>query len=67
MEANREKQNEMYKINRDVDESNKRIKEERMLWESQKMEMTTKIKQLQRRVNDEEDRIKELEKIIQDL
>lgn len=40
----------------------KRMKEEKLLWESQKMELTHKIKSLQRRVNDEEERVKELER-----
>ncbi|CAD8069428.1 unnamed protein product [Paramecium primaurelia] len=42
-------------------------KNERMLWESQKMELTHKVKSLQRKVNDDNERIKDLEKQLNDL
>lgn len=66
MEVNREKQNEMYKVNRDVDEQNKRVRDERNQWESQRMELTHKIKSLQRRLNDDDVRIKDLEERMQE-
>jgi regulator of replication initiation timing len=40
----------------------KKGREEKMLWESQKMELMHKIKSLQRRVNDDDDRIKDMER-----
>lgn len=40
----------------------RKVKEERMLWESQKMELTYKIKSLQRRIGEDGDRYKELER-----
>ncbi|CAD8184449.1 unnamed protein product [Paramecium octaurelia] len=67
LEANREKQNEVYKMNREQDDAVKKMRDEKLLWESQKMELTHKIKSMQRRVNDEEERVKELERQVQEL
>ena len=44
-----------------------RQKDEKMLWESQKMELTHKVRTLQRRVTEDNDRIKDLERQVQDL
>ena len=49
-------------MNRETDDQMKRIREDRMLWESQKIELTSKIKSLQRRLNDDDERAKDLEK-----
>lgn len=42
-------------------------KNERMIWDSQKMELTHKVKSLQRRVNDDNERIKDLERQVNEL
>lgn len=52
LETNREKQTEVYRMNKGNEEQSKKQKEDRLLWDSQKIELTHKIKTLQRRVND---------------
>jgi hypothetical protein len=37
MDMNKDKQNEFFKLNREAETNLKKIKEERMNWESQKM------------------------------
>lgn len=49
-------------MNKDQEDTFKKVREDRLMWESQKIELTHKIKSLSRRVNDEDDRIKDLEK-----
>ncbi|KAM3135011.1 protein of unknown function (DUF4472) [Paramecium bursaria] len=51
-------------LNNDDDEN---LKNDRMIWESHKMELNHKVKSLQRRVNQDNERIKELEKQLQEL
>lgn len=45
-------------MNKDQEDIFRKAREEKMLWESQKMELTQKIKSLQRRLNDEDDKNK---------
>lgn len=67
IEINKDKQNEFMKISREAEQNQKRIKEEKLLWESQKMELTHKNKILQRKIAEYEDRIKELSKNQDDI
>lgn len=67
IEINKDKQNEFMKISRETEQNQKRIKEEKLLWESQKMELTHKNKILQRKIAEYEDRIKELSKNQDDI
>ena len=46
LDANKEKQHEMVKINKDTENVIKQTREEKMYWESQKLELTNKIKSL---------------------
>jgi hypothetical protein len=47
---------------REVEVMNPNHRNEKMMWESQKMELTHKVRTLQRRVNDDNERVKELER-----
>ena len=66
-DAKKINENEVNKIVKDTDGIVKFTKEEKVMWESQKIELTHKIKQLQRKLTDENERIKELEKNLKDL
>lgn len=53
-------------MNKDQEDTFKKVREDKLLWESQKMELVHKIKSLQRRLSDEDDRIKDLEKQLEE-
>lgn len=67
LEVNRDKQTEIYKMNRETDDAMRRGREEKMMWDSQRLELQQKIKSLQRRLTDEDERMKELERQNQEL
>ena len=45
----------------------KKMSDERMLWESQKLELTHKVKSLQRKIHDDAERGKDLERQIEEM
>ena len=67
LDINREKNDEVSKIYRETENANKKVKDDKMLWESQKIEMHQKNKLYQRKVDDMEERINELIKMNEEL
>lgn len=60
IEITREKQNEYAKLTSNADVNSKRNKDDRLLWESQKMELTHKNKLHLRKTQELEERVGEL-------
>lgn len=60
IEITREKQNEYNQLTQNVESNMQRGKDERMLWESQKMELSHKNKLQSRKIQELEDRVTEL-------
>lgn len=67
LDVNKEKNDEMSRFARETENINKKTKDERLLWESQKIEMHQKNKLYQRKVDEMEERINELIKMNEEL
>lgn len=67
LDVNREKNEEMSKIALETQTTTRRIKDEKYLWESQKMELAQKNKLYQRKTDEMEERIAELIKMNDEL
>ncbi len=67
MDMNKDKQNEFFKLNREAETNLKKIKEERMNWESQKMQLIQKNKICNRKLAEYQDKFNELTKMNQEL
>jgi coiled-coil domain-containing protein 78 len=50
LEVTKDKQNEFSKMNKEVEFNLRKVREEKLLWESQKMELTHKNKLAQRKI-----------------
>ena len=61
------KREEMDKLNQDANALNKKREEEKLIWESQKIELSHKNKLLSRKLGDLEERISELMKANEEL
>jgi hypothetical protein len=67
LDINREKNDEISKMNLETQNATKRIKDEKLIWESQKMELAQKNKLYQRKIDEMEERIAELIKMNDEL
>lgn len=67
IDINREKNEEMSKIALETQTTTKKIRDEKYLWESQKMELAQKNKLYQRKIDEMEERIAELIKMNDEL
>lgn len=67
LDVNKEKNDEVSRFVRETETINKKNKDERLLWESQKIEMHQKNKLYQRKVDEMDERINELIKMNEEL
>lgn len=67
LDVNREKNDEMSKIARDTEMTHRRVKDDKLLWESQKMELAQKNKLYQRKIDELEERMNELIRLNDEL
>lgn len=67
LDINKEKNDEVSRIHRETEGITKKVKDEKLLWESQKIEMNQKNKLYQRKVDEMEERINELIKMNEEL
>ena len=67
LDINKEKNNEVSRITRETEAVGKRVKDDKMLWESQKIELHQKNKLYQRKVDEFEERTNELIKMNEEL
>lgn len=67
LDINKEKNDEVSRINRDAESITKKVRDDKLLWESQKIEMNQKNKLYQRKVDELEERINELIKMNEEL
>lgn len=67
IEITKEKHDEMGKINRETDNLMKKNKDDKMYWESQKVELSHKNKLYQRKIQELEERINELIQMNEEL
>jgi len=67
LDINKEKNDEVSRITRETDVTTKKVRDDKLLWESQKIEMNQKNKLYQRKVDEMEERINELIKMNEEL
>ena len=67
LDINKEKNDEVSRINRDAESITKKVRDDKLLWESQKIEMNQKNKLYHRKVDELEERINELIKMNEEL
>lgn len=67
LDINKEKNDEVSRITRETEATTKKVRDDKLLWESQKIEMNQKNKLYQRKVDEMEERINELIKMNEDL
>lgn len=67
LDINKEKNDEFSRVARETESINKKNKDDRMLWESQKIELHQKTKLYQRKVDEMDERINELIKLNEEL
>ncbi len=53
-------------MNKEADGIIRKTKDEKLIWESQRMELSQKIKSLQRKITDDDERMKDLERQLQE-
>lgn len=67
LDINKEKNDEVSRIARDTEGITRKIKDEKMLWESQKIELHQKNKLYQRKVDEMDERMNDLIKLNEEL